>query len=247
MIRFLALTIVMLVPAGGRCQEEDDARNIIRGRQQIFAPLSDQAPSGNAGMFVGVNRFTQDPGLNKLDYAVHDAVETAYLFAFEVKLIRPDQCYLLLSGTPQNKIVQQHLDRLKRQGATIGSANRNEILRTFVRVYGKAKKETDLLVCSFSSHGFEDRGDAYVMPADGFRDLLAETAVPLKSIERNMEKSKAGHRLLLVDACQERVSAKSSSQAGVPAAAALIAALQKPSGQAKLASCSSGEFGMGSS
>lgn len=241
MPRCFTLALVVLMTTTAWCQEDDDSRKITRIRQQVFTPLGQLAPSGNAGMFVGVNEFTHDAGLSKLEYAVHDAVETAYLFAVELKLIRPDHCYLLLSGKTNNQVVQQHLDELTRQGAKIGKADRTEILRQFIAVSRLANKESDLLVCSFSSHGFEGTGDGYVMPADGFRDLLAETAVPLKSIELNMEKSRAGHRLLLVDACQERVAAR-GTEAGDPAGLALISALQVPSGQAKLASCSAGEF-----
>src|SRR5688572_14705276 len=79
------------------------------------------------------------------------------------------------------------------------------------------------------------------MPSDGIRELLVDTAVPLKTIESKMEKSPAGHRLLLVDACQERVSARSTNPAGEPASKAFEAAFKSPSGQAKFASCAGGE------
>ena len=241
MSRHLAVILAMLVTSAWG-QEGGQARDITVEPTQVFSTLSERPPSGNAGMFVGVNDFVQDQGLSQLDYAVHDAIETAYLFAFELRLIRPNQCHLLLSGEPASKIVRRHLVELQQHGAIVGPANRNEILATFVRVASLSNKPSDLLVCSLSSHGFEDRGDAYVMPANGFRALLADTAVPLKTIELKMEEARAGHRLLLVDACQERVPAKGVGQAGEPAGNGLIKALQTPSGQAKLASCSSGEF-----
>lgn len=247
MIRFLVPVLILLLSHVAWCQQEDAAREArdqanSLDQGQVFVPLSKQTLGSNAGMFVGVNQFSLDQGLNELDYAVHDAIELAHLFVFELQLIRPSECYLHLAGTPKNAIVQQHLDRLKRQGAQVKPATRVEILLNVIEVLSKPKRESDFIVCSFNSHGFEDRSEAYVMPTDGFRRLLSETAVKLQTIETNMEKSGAGHRLLLVDACQERISSRGSQQAGMPASEALIAALQRPSGQAKFASCSSGEF-----
>jgi uncharacterized caspase-like protein len=195
-------------------------------------------------MFVGVNEFTRDVGLNELAYAVHDAIELAHLFVFELKLMPASNCYLLLSGEPASDAatVKQHLAQLKAAGAKVSGADRSKILLTFLDLRKIAKSELNLFVCSFSSHGFNEGRTAYVMPSDGHRELLSDTAVPLETIETKMEDSKAGHRLLLVDACQERVSARGSTSTGKAAEAAFIDALKKPSGQAKLASCSPGEF-----
>lgn len=45
----------------------------------LFQPVGDAAPTGNAGLFVGVNDFDDDT-LADLQYAVHDAIELACLF-----------------------------------------------------------------------------------------------------------------------------------------------------------------------
>jgi uncharacterized caspase-like protein len=209
----------------------------------IFEPLAADAPSGNAGLFAGINLFADD-SLSPLQYAVHDAIELAYLFVNELKLIPPQHCYLLLAGQPTSPVVQQHLDELKRQGATILDGTRREILRTFLEVRQRGREASDLLVVTFSSHGFEERGMPYIMPSDGIRQLLAQSAVPLSDIEQLMGQSKAGHRLLLVDACQERVSARNlgTAGAGTPMSAAALDAFKSPTGQAKLTSCSPGEL-----
>ena len=55
----------------------------------LFGPLAKKAPQGNAGLFVGVNKFPRDAGLSELAFAVHDAIELAHLFVFELKLIPP--------------------------------------------------------------------------------------------------------------------------------------------------------------
>lgn len=84
---------------------------------------------------------------------------------------------------------------------------------------------------------------AYVMPHDGLRELMSDTALRLSAIERLMDASSAGHRLLFVDACQERVSAKKSVN-GIATRMDPVfeAVLQRPTGQGKLASCKRGEF-----
>jgi len=211
---------------------------------QLFEPLAGEAPAGNAGVFVGIGRFDNDQGLATLQFAAHDAIELAYLFTFELKLIPPRNCHLLLAGEPSAEPVRVHLEQLRRAGANVSGADRSRILLTLRQARDIAQRDENLLICSLSSHGFDDRGEAYVMPSDGVRELIVETAAPLKAIETMMQESRAGHRLLLVDACQERISAKSvgTAAAGSPQSAAFAAALQAPSGQAKLASCSPGEF-----
>ena len=148
----------------------------------------------------------------------------------------------MLSGQPSAASVKQHLAQLKQAGATIKVARRSEILAACLEVRGVAKKPSDLLVCAFSSHGFNEKRQAFVMPGDGVKDLLSDTAISLDSIETSLETSKAGPKLLLVDACQERISAKAMANAGVAMSPAFQDALKRPTGQAKLASCSPGEF-----
>jgi tetratricopeptide (TPR) repeat protein len=238
-----ALVLAGLLAFAGRGQA-DDASLAPAGGSQLFEPVVDEASAGNAGMFVGVGRFSNDDSLQSLAYATHDAVELAHLFVFELRLIAPRNCHVLLSSEPISETVAGHLDQLRKAGAKISTAERSRILLTLRSIKSVATAREQMLVCAFSSHGFEDRSDAYVMPADGVRDLLLETAVAIASIEKMMGESRAGHRLMLVDACQERITVKSTGEAsiGSPASEAFAAALKVPTGQAKFASCSPGEF-----
>jgi formylglycine-generating enzyme required for sulfatase activity len=227
---------------------QDESARGVGVRQQVFPePLAAKAGSGNAGLFVGVNRFDDD-GLTPLQFAVNDAVELAYLFVFEIKLIPAENCWLLIDGEVNAEAtrVQQHLEQLLQAGVKVTrTATRANVLRTFLEVKRVGQNVQDILVCFFSSHGFQQPSAAYIMPSDGIRSLLVETAVPLATIEDQMGHpetgSKAGHRLLLIDACQERVAAKGGAP-GVAAKQAFFEQLQKPTGQSKLASCSPGEF-----
>ncbi|MDA1166381.1 MAG: caspase family protein, partial [Planctomycetota bacterium] len=250
-IRYLVVLGVLLSLAGlSALRAQDNTRAVGVRPNAVFEPLKSDASPGSAGMFVGVNEFTTDPGLSRLYYAVHDAIETAHLFAFELKLIPPQNCYLLLGGEPDPKaeIVRQHLEQLRKAGATISGAERSKILTTFLQAKTKGRLDSDLFVCSFSSHGFNQGSDAFVMPSDGSRQLLRDTAVPLATIEFHMgnpeDGSKAGHRVLLVDACQERIPARggSTGAATEKSSAAFATELKKPTGQSKLASCGPNEF-----
>ena len=99
----------------------------------LFEPLTEEPSAGNAGLFVGVNEFADDT-LSQLQFAVHDAVELAYLFVNELKLLPAKHSYLLLSGEPEAESVQKRLETLRRQGVTVRAATRSEILVAFVNM-----------------------------------------------------------------------------------------------------------------
>lgn len=239
-----ALVAFVMIPTA-EAQQGSKGFGVV-SKKQVFEPLTPNAPTGNAGVFVGVNIFDKDEGLSNLAYAVNDAIETAYLFAIELNLIPASNCTLLLSGEPNDegptKIVRQHLDQLKRAGATIKAADRSEILYSFLQTTKKGTSDSDVLVVSVSSHGFETNGDAYIMPSDGLEELVDGTAVSLRFMESKMQDSKAGHRILLVDACQERISARSLGTIGIGTSQAFAAAFQEPTGQVKVVSCSPGQL-----
>jgi formylglycine-generating enzyme required for sulfatase activity/uncharacterized caspase-like protein len=206
----------------------------------LLEPVADAVPPENMGLFIGVNDFTKDANLSRLQFAVNDAVELAYVFVFELKLIPAKNCTLLLSGTPTGRSVEQHLKQLRLAEAVVSTADRSEILSRLEKLRSIPAKDSSLLVCSVSSHGFIVDGRPYVMPSDGLKSRLKYTAVELDLVEDDMEQSKAGNRLLFVDACQERVAAKAIGAAvvGQEMDAAFKQAFQKATGQYKLASCS---------
>ncbi|MFO0819474.1 MAG: SUMF1/EgtB/PvdO family nonheme iron enzyme [Pirellulales bacterium] len=194
---------------------------------------------------MGVNKFTADPDVQPLRFAVNDAIEQCHLFVVELKLLPANQCVLALSGEAVGERVQRHLADLKQRGVQVVGAEKSTLLRSFVRVRGLVRPITGLLVVSFSSHGFTDKRVGYVMPSDGLRTFLEDTAIRLSSVEEQMNASQAGHRLLLVDACQERLSdaARGSGMTGGQAMTAdFLELLKKPTGQSKLVSCDVGEY-----
>jgi formylglycine-generating enzyme len=247
---FVLVLLVSWHPSSSRtlyCQD-GETRNIGRDAQitAVFEPLPDAPTSRNAGVFVGVNEFTKDSSIAPLQFAVHDAVELGHLFVVELKLIPASHCYLALSGAPTAPRVRDHLQELIRAGAHVSSADKVTVLQTLDAAQVVARQNTDMLICAFSSHGFDEPGVPYVMPADGLKRHLSDTAIRLTKVEEIMRGSQAGHRLLLVDACQERLSADGARATrellGHPAAAAFAEELKKATGQSKLASCNVGEF-----
>ncbi|MFO0905747.1 MAG: SUMF1/EgtB/PvdO family nonheme iron enzyme [Pirellulales bacterium] len=258
MRRSISSTWCLLVVLGASLSWAQDASNgtaaagrslvvegAASGGASLFAPLSDVASSGNGGLFVGVNQFTADPDMQPLRFAVNDAVEQCHLFVAELKLLPARQCYLAISGEPSGERVTRHLAELKQLGVQVVGAEKSTILRSFVRTRQGVQPKSGLLVVSFSSHGFTDKRVGYVMPSDGLRTFLEDTAIRLSSVEEQMNASQAGHRLLLVDACQERLSdgARSSRIAsGRAMTADFLELLKKPTGQSKLVSCDVGEF-----
>ena len=108
------------------------------------------------------------------------------------------------------------------------------MLNELARAVAVPQEPTDLVVVSLSSHGFEEGGIPYVMPADGTRAFLADTGFKLKTVEDRLARSKAGKRLLIVDACREKATGDDKSL-GTSMDQAWRAALAQASGQAVLA------------
>src|SRR4051812_49248329 len=71
----------------------------------------------SAGLFVGINEF-KDEKLEHLEIAVDDAVDLAFLFCKELKLITPKNAYLGLAGEPKKEGTKRKLKKLLDEEAT---------------------------------------------------------------------------------------------------------------------------------
>lgn len=247
---WIAVAFSLAVPIGSLvAAEAQSPASDVRGAGDAYLPVPIEPGAGrvSCGLFVGVNRF-DDRSLQPLRFAVHDAVEQAYLFVVELQLIAPRNCFLALSGDPSAQPVAQHLAALRELGVTITEAGANALLDALDRMVKTSGAEIDFLVVSICSHGFDKDGLAYIMPSDGRLDRLERTAVSLSEVEDRMAAVRQGrYRLLIVDACQERLL-NDGRRGGAPArtpgmSAAFAEALERitPSGPGKLASCSRGQ------
>lgn len=211
----------------------------------ILKPLADRAAAANSAVFIGVNEFREDASLQGLRFAVNDAIEQAHLFVVELQLIPPGNCFVAISGAPTSD-AEPLRRRLKELNVRFVPADNTSIFKAIAEGSQIARRESDIFIVSASSHGFTEGDDAYIMPSNGLRSVLGGTGVALARIEELMEQSRAGHRLLLVDACQERIlpaqrRAPDSALGGVMADA-FAAAMQRPTGQAKLVACKAEQY-----
>ncbi|MDB6057361.1 MAG: peptidase caspase catalytic subunit p20, partial [Verrucomicrobiales bacterium] len=181
---------------------------------QVSAEKMDSTTA--AGIFLGVNKFDTET-LATLTYAVDDAIDLAFLFAEDLKLIYPSNIFLALGGTPTKEASEKRLKILLEHGATRTAATHTE----FYKLLHKAPRLTrgpGLLVIHISSHGFDENGKAYVMLQDSDLTMLADTGVPLTSIEHAMgtgERSgRAARGLLLIDACRSKATQPPKSAKG---------------------------------
>ena len=92
----------------------DDPRGARRVAPALFdlQRLTDFDSAGSAGLFVGVQKFTQDDTLAEIPCAVDDAIDLAYLFALELELVRPGRVVLLLSGEARKPASRERLSAL---------------------------------------------------------------------------------------------------------------------------------------
>jgi len=166
-------------------------------------------PGAGSGLFVGVRHFYDDEGnisrdISEVTYAVDDAVDLAHMFAFELGLLSPKNVTLSLSGDPHKPESIERLKALKAAGAKRIAARYTLLLRRLPKVANSAS-ERGLLVVGIAAHGFSKGGD-WVLCQDTVLGSLTETSLRLDRIRDTVAASPARRRLLLIDACRERIS-----------------------------------------
>ncbi|MBI2927895.1 MAG: SUMF1/EgtB/PvdO family nonheme iron enzyme [Verrucomicrobia bacterium] len=203
-------------------------------------PLPSKDTEGNAGLFVGIGKFDPQFGLPGLRFTPDDAVALAYHFVIELKLIPPTRATVALGGEPESDAARSKLLQLQREKVRRIAATRNDL---FPAVSATTKSSTDtnaLIVMSFSTHGFEKEGRAYVMPYDGNREYIEETGIPLQTVKTRLQEAKANKKLLIIDACRESPNAQTRGASRMNEQ--LLQALRKSEGMAILSSCAVGQL-----
>lgn len=160
--------------------------------------------SQSAGLFVGIRHF-DDADFVEIPYAVDDAVDLAYLFAVELRLIAPRKVVLSLAGAPQKSISQDRLKALREAGASVRPATFSEILRLLEKQRQESRPQ-GLFVVTFATHGFSNEGNDFLLASDSLRHRLTSTGLAAGKIFDAVAQAQAPRRLLLLDACRERLS-----------------------------------------
>ena len=176
-------------------------------------------------------------------FAVDDAVDLAYLFAFDLRLMMPPKVVLGLAGDPRKVESQKRLEALSVAGARVTSARQVEVYAQ-LDAQRRAAGTNGLFVASLATHGFSDQGGDFLVAADSLRRRIERTGVAVAELFDDVARSPAPRRLVLLDACRERLSA--DTRAGRETQAAMsrsfAAAIASASGQAVLAGATIGGY-----
>ncbi len=213
------------------------------GRVTLTSPEPEDNPVDShhsAGLFVGVGKFDEDSGLSRLNCAPDDAVALAYAFVLDLRLIPPQQAFLALGGEPKYRRARRQLAELEAAKVIRLSANKAELLRALRKATDQAGDPNGMLVLSFSSHGYEEKGQAYLMPSDGSRRNLEEMGIAMQTLKKELREAKARKKLLIVDACREAASGQTRGEERMPEA--LEQAFKVAEGFGMLVSCSAGQL-----
>jgi hypothetical protein len=154
-----------------------------------------------AALFVGIRTFDRS-AMREIPYAVDDAIDLAYLFAFDrrVRLVPPERIVLALSGAADKPESRIRLNELVHAGAHVAKAGHREIL-ALVGQQAALAGRNGFLIVSFATHGYVRDGIQYIAAASSH---TVSTAAVLDAIaEHGVPRS-----LILVDACKERIAGR---------------------------------------
>ena len=163
-------------------------------------------PAESAGLFVGVSRFA-DSGFAPVPFAVDDAIDLAHLFALELRLIEPAKVTLALAGEPKKPETAERLAVLTSGGARQTEAKQTDIY-SLLRDQGQQSGQHGLFVTSIATHGFSDQGGDFLVAADSLRHRIERTGVAVDEIFDDISRVSSPRRLVLLDACRERLTAE---------------------------------------
>ena len=163
----------------------------------------------SAGLFVGVRSF-EDEHFAEVPYAVDDAVDLAHLFAVELSLVAPERVTLALAGEPQKKSSQDRLQALLEAGARQRPAGWADIYELLTESR-KATGPRGVLVVTLATHGFNEDGHDYLVGADSRRRFIRRSGIVVAEVLDEIAQATAPRRLVLLDACRERLTRKRAS------------------------------------
>lgn len=102
--------------------------------------------------------------------------------------------------------------------------------------------ERGLFLLSVATHGLSDQGGDYLVAADSLRDHLLKTGIEVKDLFDKAAKSMARRRLVLLDACRERLSEGTSSLAGAAMSKSFAGAISRATGLTVLSAATVGGY-----
>jgi hypothetical protein len=205
-------------------------------------PISEEAfdPVASAGLFVGVSSF-EDERIAAVPFAVDDAVDLAHLLTLELGLILPERTVLLLAGEPQKPESIERLTELLGRGAHRRSARMPDVYRYLV----EATRNTEgrgLFVLTMATHGVSDQGGDFLLATDSLRERTIRTGIVAAELFDEVSRSGAQRRLVLLDACRERLSQGTRGEVGAAMAPSFANAIARARGSVVLSASTLGGF-----
>ncbi len=171
------------------------------------------------GVFVGVNQF-EDSSVVPLRFCSKDAREVRDCFVKELGYIAPENARLLVTG-----------------GKDAGKPSYVNIVDAIQWAADSAGPEGCIII-QISTHGIE----GYVLAEDSRRRSLSATAISLSWIENALLNSRCKRRVLIFDACREKVSSEGERGIGGAMSGDFASAFAQAEGFLTLKSCSSGQY-----
>jgi formylglycine-generating enzyme required for sulfatase activity len=177
---------------------------------------------GNWAVVVGVNKFA-DQNVSPLTYAEADARSVYEELVRPGGLVPPEQAYLFVTSGKDKPTRENVLSAIK---FMVDNA-----------------PETGLVMVYLSSHGFiDDQKRSYVMPENGMKNLLEDTALSVARLQELLSPRhcKANKKLVIVDAC--RNAPLQASRGGTEEVASRFREeLSNAQGEVVMVSCGPGE------
>lgn len=165
-------------------------------------------PADSSGLFVGIRQF-RDAELTAVPYAVDDAVDLAHLFVFDLELIHAGKVILALAGSAQKPASRRRLKELIDAGARTQEAGRSDLFRLLGK-QALASGPSGLFITTVATHGFSKEGQDSLVTWDAVRADLAKTGFLVADLLEKVAEARAPRRLVLIDACRERLTSSRS-------------------------------------
>jgi len=198
----------------------------------------------SAGLFVGVSCF-KSGSVEQVPFAVDDAVDLAYVFAFErrVSLVPPRRVMLVLSGRPVKPESKERLRKLRDAGADVRFRADVAAILASLREQAAAAGRDGMIIVSVATHGFLRDGNGYIL---GDKSDLRDPATMLATADvfETIASSAAQRSLVFVDACRERMmkGTRSVFASAASSAPPLDRRLGRTHGQAVFYAAAAGEW-----
>jgi hypothetical protein len=197
-------------------------------------------PESSAGLFVGISTF-EDERFLQVPYAVDDAVDLAYLFVVELGLVRPVNSTLLLAGEPRKPQSSNKLARLMELGARRQGARQSDIYR-FLTDLTVSSSPQGLVALTVATHGVSDQGGDFLVASDSLPNRTLRTGIAVSELFDEVARSRAERRLILLDACRERLSQGTRGLEDSPMARSFADAIAQAKGSVILSGATLGGF-----